>query len=733
MATIETLQGEITLDLKNFEKSINKADSLNNKLKGGISKTTKFVSTALVGAFAAASAAAGAFFANSINAANDANTSISKFESGIGATRENAEKLSKVAIDVWANNYGDSIGDVTDKMNILIRSFEANGFDALDTNLQSLTQNAISLSDAFGADITRSTSAASTLMENFGLTGEEAFDFIAAGFDRGLDSSGDFLDSINEYSTQFQSGGSTADEFFSLLDSGFQSGMLGTDKAADAFKEFRVRLLDGSKASEEALEMLGLSLTDIEDKIASGESTYVDVFNTVQDKILETEDPALRLQAGVGLIGTQFEDMGEKAFAEIDFTQTKMSELAGSADQVQRQYETTGDVVSGIWRTGTKALLPFSTKIIEFANKHLPKLQDWVNRNEGSIIEFTEAIEDFLVGAFDKAQDVIDDTRQALEDIENFYDRNKTAIETLGIALGTFATIIGATIGIIYAIQGAMIAYSAITTAATVVTTAFGAAMAFVTSPLVLVALAIAALVAVGFLLYKNWNTIVAKVKELWGKFASWFGDMMQKVKNFIWDNLVVILSVALGPLGTAIGLIIKNWDSIWSKTKEVFGNVSSFIGDKINGIKGFFDSLVTKSKEVIDTLKNFFSNAGDLGGSITSAIKSFLNANVIDKFNGMQIEVLGKAIGLPDLPRLQTGGIIPGNSFGGDQVVARLNSGEEVVTRNDRKTLGEMIRTMSMNGSGGSKNVTVNNYFEEGMPISAISKQIERQIKLNL
>ena len=51
---------------------------------------------------------------------------------------------------------------------------------------------------------------------------------------------------------------------------------------------------------------------------------------------------------------------------------------------------------------------------------------------------------------------------------------------------------------------------------ATAATTAFGAAMSFVTSPIFLVVAAIAAVVAVGYLLYNNWSTISSAVGGWW-------------------------------------------------------------------------------------------------------------------------------------------------------------------------------------------------------------------------
>ncbi|ELK38882.1 minor tail protein, partial [Brevibacillus agri BAB-2500] len=121
------------------------------------------------------------------------------------------------------------------------------------------TRNALLLRDAFGFEINESVKGADTMMKQFGITSDQAFSLIAQGAQKGLDKSGDLLDTANEYSNQFKSLGFTATEMFDTLAAGSQNGAFNLDKVGDAVKEFNIRSKDGSKTTIQAFEMLGLN------------------------------------------------------------------------------------------------------------------------------------------------------------------------------------------------------------------------------------------------------------------------------------------------------------------------------------------------------------------------------------------------------------------------------------------------------------------------------------------
>lgn len=130
---------------------------------------------------------------------------------------------------------------------------------------------------------------------------------------------------------------------------------------------------------------------------------------------------------------------------------------------------------------------------------------------------------------------------------------NLIALITLmsGAFIGATAAIQGATLAT-NASKVSMIAYNVVkgimtatTWLATTAMSAFGAVMAFVTSPIGLVILAITALVAIGVLLYKNWDVIKEKAAALWENIKAVFAKIgkaieepVEKAKNFVKDMI---------------------------------------------------------------------------------------------------------------------------------------------------------------------------------------------------
>lgn len=330
---------------------------------------------AIVGAVGRGIQAVGSLGRNVFQFSLDSQRAVGNLQSEIGATAEEAELLGQIAERVFANNFGDNLLDAAHTVGLVrqqIHSLNAEG-------IQGTAEFAHAIRDTYGGDIPRTIDATRTLMEDFNLTWQEASDFIAAGFQRGLNRSGDFLESITEYSTQFRSAGADAGQFFSIMETGLQGGMLGTDRVADMFKEFRVRLLDGSETTRKGLEQIGLSIEEITAGINGGTLTWTDVFEQVTGRLRQADDQAVQMQAGVALLGTQFEDMGVQAALGVDLAATSLAELDGAAVSLNARYNNLSDLVAGFGRKLTVALSPATDALLEMANEAAPELNTMFN------------------------------------------------------------------------------------------------------------------------------------------------------------------------------------------------------------------------------------------------------------------------------------------------------------------------------------------------------------------
>lgn len=291
-------------------------------------------------------AAAGAVLMSAAGHAEDYARAMAKARVTTGTTADEVARFGEISRDLWGQGIGDSISGVTDTVVLASKKFKT----ASDDALAFAAAAALGIQQAWGDDTGKVMNAAGTLVDKFGVSFEEAFDFITAGYQRGLDSSGDFLDSILEYSVQFDNAGADAGQFFSVLETGLQAGVLGTDKAADMFKEFCVRIVDGSKTTSDALAQIGIDAGSFLQQISDGKITVSEAFGIIKEKIANVDDVVVQSQAAVGLLGTQFEDLGNKAALGIDPARTKLDDLKGASESLGVQYDTIGQKIGAAFR-----------------------------------------------------------------------------------------------------------------------------------------------------------------------------------------------------------------------------------------------------------------------------------------------------------------------------------------------------------------------------------------------
>src|SRR5699024_3842648 len=110
--------------------------------------------------------------------------------------------------------------------------------------------------------------------------------------------------------------------------------------------------------------------------------------------------------------------------------------------------------------------------------------------------------------------------------------------------------IVGA-IGAFKLIMGVMNAFNAVMGLVGTAVSAGGAAIAFLTSPIGIAVVAIGAIIAIGVLLWKNWDTIKEKATQLGNKIKeSW--NRIKASTSEAWNNVKDTISNTWNKIGRA-------------------------------------------------------------------------------------------------------------------------------------------------------------------------------------
>ena len=262
--------------------------------------------------------------------------------------------------------------------------------------------------------------------------------------------------------------------------------------------------------------------------------------------------------------------------------------------------------------------------------------------------------------------------------------------------------------------------------------------------------LAIGAVIAIGVLLYRNWDLVREKLISLWDKikaFAKALWDIGKKI--FMW----------LSPIGLIITvgkLIIENWDLIKAK----FAELGSYLYNKIIDIGNFFIglkdkvvdvffNLIDKLKEVWETMKSTAASAFDFildyVAKIWESIKGFFSGL------GEKIKSLpGISWFFSDSEKKNTNGpMIDGTHKTGldyvpfDGYIAELHRGERVLTAeennaysssesNEFSNTSNSVNTKSSNKSDKKiiLNLTVNMSGTKEMDWNRIGEMIVEKLE---
>lgn len=291
--------------------------------------------------------------------------------------------------------------------------------------------------------------------------------------------------------------------------------------------------------------------------------------------------------------------------------------------------------------------------------------------------------DDFLkpLGEFiwDNIQEGLQAFSDVLSDIADVLKGNtsfKEFIDNLSpleVGILAVATAIGA-------VTAAMALFSAGAAIASTAGAILGGVIGLITSPVFLVIAAIAALIAIGVLLYQNWDTIKEKAAELWENIKEGFEHFKEKIKDGVdnikehfvtfgenlkkiwegikqsisdtWENIKKSVSEKFDSLKEKIRTNIENikqhfttfkenlvkiWTTIKDSIKQTWENITKNISDKIQNIKSNIKSNLDGIKQHFETFK---TNVVNIVKGIWDGMKGHLN-NIIGGFEGLVNKII--------------------------------------------------------------------------------------------
>lgn len=489
-----------------------------------------------------------------------------------GATAGEMEKYRDVMNDIYRSNYGESFEDVSDAMGQVVQMFG----DMDNASLENVAKKAIALRDTFDMDYKESLRAVNSLMDQFGISADEAFNLIVQGAQQGLNQNDDLLDTINEYSVQFKTAGYSADDMFNMLKNGADSGTWSVDKLGDAVKEFNIRAKDGTISEALVTYQKQLKLTDkdvayLNTLMAQGGERGQKAYNIILERLGAVRNDTTQYQAGVALFGTMWEDLGATTVNSLMQTQGGITSTKAAMDEMANtRYDNLSDSFSALGRiVQTDLIQPLVSTLAPIAKE----IVQWLIDNMPTIGPIITAI---------------------------------------AAAVGVLATAL--------AIQGLI--------------KSVAAAFAFLNAtmaanPIVLIVAAIAGLVAAFVVLWKKcegfrnfWKNLWDGIKNVFNAVVTWFQQAAQ--------TLVNIFQTAWNGIKKAWSGVGNFFKGIWQGITGIFKSADSWLSNKFGaawtGIKNAFAPFVGYFQQIWNTVKGIFA-----------AVKAVLSGNFSEAWEAIK------------------------------------------------------------------------------------------------
>lgn len=376
----------------------------------------------------------------------DAQTSIAN---SLDITEQEAKQLGDTARKVWKEGFGSDMAEVSDaiiKVKQTLRQIKPD-------EIEDVAKKSLELTKITGADLQESLRGINALMVNFGLTSDEAFDYMVKGAKRGLNVSNEMEDNIAEYAQKWSEYGFSVQEMFAILENGLKSGAYNLDKVNDFVKEFGNSLNDGR--IEDNIESFSKGTQNLFKQYKDGKATTKDVMNSViadLEKMKDKQDKATLASTIWSALG---EDNALKVIEALNDTNTAYKDVEGSMDDViKRMEETPTAQFTKAWREFQDAFMPIGTALLEFGTEHMPQIREAVEKFAEKVkeIDWKELIDQ----GKELANKILPPLKKAFENVTEFIGKmDEDTIEML-LTIGGIGLVVGPAISALGLLGGAL-------------------------------------------------------------------------------------------------------------------------------------------------------------------------------------------------------------------------------------------------------------------------------------
>lgn len=516
------------------------------------------------------------------------------------------------------------------------------------------------------------------------------------------------------------------------LNAGFQAAGFSADVARKSYRNFYAILGDADTATE-ASQLLA-NMAKNEEEVTKWTRIAAGVHGTFGDSLpieglVESANETARTGKVTGVfadalnwVGIMEDDFNAKLEQTTDVSkrnQLIMDTLSKTYDKAadsfyannqqvvnaRRNHATLDEMLAKVGDTSSKVKNQLwvlagaaedgsirSGSALDWVQKKADALTDWLSNLDLSNLK--KQFDEKFAQTLQKAGDAVQWCR----------DNSDTLIATLKVLAGMWAvkkvldfnsgltnsiSTIGGAVTTLLTMTGVLGGQAAATGTATVAQTGLNAAMA--ANPIGAVILAIEALIAVGVLLYKNWDTIKAGAQSLWNKFkdvsiriGTAFSGAFNKVKNAAKTALEWVAS-KLSWLNDKIESI-PILGSLYKGAKGALGNAIEWVDNATTGNRSGTSTGTTQTT----TRSKTTTTAGPVK-TTTSTTTTIPKPTPSSLLSLPGLPGLGKATGTP----YWRGGLTRVNERGGE--IMNLPSGTQIIPHD-----------VSVKAAGG-RSVTVN------------------------